>query len=131
MPPIFLLIRSTCSLVSAIKECSFFLLNSNFVFIAVLRLQLWCSGFDNTRFHNFFFNFYVFAHFSFSNFAKLSRYCQFIYHTFRVQNNAQLIIFKSLKIQIVVLYRFDNTFLKNLNEFCLFLSLTLVFTLSF
>ena len=54
---IFLLIWSVFGLVSAINECSFFLLNSNLVFNAVLRLKLLCSGFDNTRFHNFFFNF--------------------------------------------------------------------------
>ena len=51
---IFLLIWSTCSLMSAIKECSFFLMISSLVFIAVLRLKLWCSGFYTTRFHNFF-----------------------------------------------------------------------------
>ena len=51
----------------------------------------------------------------FSNFVKLSRYCQFKYHNFCFQNNTQLKIFKSLKIY-VVLYHFDNTFSKNLIE---------------
>ena len=37
---ILLLIWSTYSLLSAIKECTFFMLNSNLVFIAVLRLKL-------------------------------------------------------------------------------------------
>ena len=58
----------------------------------------------------------------FSSFVKLSRYFQFIHHFFLVQNNAQLIIFKSLKTQIVVLYRFDSTFSKNLIEFFIFVS---------
>ena len=53
----------------------------------------------------------------FSSFVKLPPDCQFIYHIFRVQNNAPYIIFNSLKIQIVVLYRFDSTFSKNLTEF--------------
>ena len=53
----------------------------------------------------------------FSSFVKLSRNCQFIYHNFCVQNNKQVIIFKFLKIKIVVLYRFDSTFSKNLIEF--------------
>ena len=52
----------------------------------------------------------------FSIFVKLSRYWQFIYHLFCVQNNAQLIIFNYLNIWIVVLYHFDNTFSKNLIE---------------
>ena len=86
----------------------------------VLRLKLCCSGFDTTRFHNFFKKFLgICPFFMFSNFIKLSRYCQFIYHIFRVRNNAQLIIFKSLKILNVVLYR---TFSKNLIEFLIFVS---------
>ena len=110
-----LFLWSSCSLVSANKECSFFLLNSNLVFIAVVRLKLWCSGFDSTRFHKFFLGICPF--FMFSKFVKLSRYCQFKYPNFGVQNNTQLEIFKSLKIYIVVLYRFDNTFSKNFIEF--------------
>ena len=38
---IFPWIWSTCSLVTAMKECFLFLLNSNFIFIAVLYLKLW------------------------------------------------------------------------------------------
>ena len=51
--PVFLLIWSTFSLLSAMKECFFFLLKSNSIFIAVLRLKLLFSGFDITRFHHF------------------------------------------------------------------------------
>ena len=62
----------------------------------------------------------------FSRFVKLSRYCQFIYHIFRDQNNEQLIILKSLKIWIVVFYHFDSTFSKILIKF-----LNIVFNCSF
>ena len=67
---IFLLIWSICSLVSAMKECSFSLMKSNLISIAVLQIKLWFSGFD-TRFHNFF-KFQVFAHSS--RFLVLSHY---------------------------------------------------------
>ena len=53
----FLLIWSTCCLVSAKKDCFLFNLNSRNVsvsFLSVLYAKLWFSVFDTTSFHNFF-----------------------------------------------------------------------------
>ena len=51
---IFFLIWSTCSLMSAKKECFFILQILNLVPIAFLSLNLLFSGFDTTRFQIFF-----------------------------------------------------------------------------
>ena len=102
---------------SAIKECSFFLLNSNLVFIAVIALSYDVLALILIYFTNSFLILGICTFFMFSNFVKLSRYCRFMNHIFLVQNKAQLIIFKSSRKYIAVLYRFDNTFSKNLIEF--------------
>ena len=54
------------------KECFFFLLNFSSIFIAVLQLKLFFSGFDTTRFHFFFTSRFFF--YRFSCFLVLSHY---------------------------------------------------------
>ena len=55
------------------KECFFFLLISNSIFIAVFYLKLWFSGFDNTGLHKIFY-FHVLSLAHFSRFLVLSHY---------------------------------------------------------
>ena len=67
---IFFLICSNSSLVSAKKDCFFFLLTEHSFSVAVLSLKFLFSGFDTTRFQ-IFVCFDICQFFTFSNFVTL------------------------------------------------------------
>ena len=87
------------------------------------------SGFDTTRFQIFVcFDICQFS--TFSNFVTLSHYWQFSCHLISIQNKAQLNILKSWKIYIIVLTASTPLSWRTQLDF-LFLSLTVIYTLSF
>ena len=114
---IFLFLWSTCCLLSALKECFISLLQSNSIFIAVLRLKLWLLALIQLDFN--FFNFKVIAHFS--RFLVLSHYpvIDSSYITllaFKIKHNWY---HKVLEDTDYDFNGFDTTFSKNLIDFFL------------
>ena len=99
------------------KECFFFLLNSNSIFIAVFHHKLWFSGIDNNRFHKIFY-FYVLLVAHFSRFLVLSHYQLLTVHISHYWRSKQCTInnFKTLKEKDPGFNGFHSTFSKNLFE---------------
>ena len=114
----FLLILPTRSLLEALRKCFFFLLISNSIFIAVLRLNLWFSGFNTTRNRNFYKK-----NFGFLPIFHVFKFCQII-TLLTVQISYSLVwkwgTIDNLKILKDIDYDFKGfgtTFSKNLFDF--------------